>query len=69
MEQFRIFEEDGNKIIEHLHYPAFRAKITFNGTLSDLDDIELLDQCTDPSILARVMREAADYLLKKATEK
>lgn len=69
MDKFKIYELDGNKIIEHLEYPAFKAKIAFNSALSDLEDIELLDNCTDPSILARVMREAADYLVKKATEK
>lgn len=69
MDKFKIYDLDGNKIIEHLEYPAFKAKITFNSKVSDLEDIELFDKCTDPSILARVMREAADYLLKKATEK
>lgn len=69
MGKFKIYDISGDKFIEHLQYPAFKAKITFNSKLSDLEDIELLDDCIDPLALARVMREAADYLLKKATEK
>lgn len=69
MDKFKIYDVDGYKIIEHLQYPAFKAKITFNVELSDLEVIELLDDCKDPAILARVMREATDYMLKKTTEK
>ena len=63
MDKFKVYEDAGNKIIEHLHYPAFKAKIKFDYGISDLDDIEMIDQCTDPLTLAKVMREAADFLI------
>lgn len=65
MTKFKIYDEAGEKIIEHLQYPAFRAKIKFDSPLSDLADIEFLDDCKDPLTLARVMREAADFLLSQ----
>lgn len=65
MDKFRIYDDAGYKIIEHLQYPRFKAKIKFGSSLSDLEEISMLDQCTDPMILARAMREAADYLLSQ----
>lgn len=65
MDKFRIYDDAGYKMIEHLHYPRFKAKIKFRSSLSDLEDIEMIDDCKDPSTLARVMREAADFLLSQ----
>jgi hypothetical protein len=63
MDKFKVYIDAGHKIIEHLEYPSFRAKIKFNSPISDLEDIEMIDNCTDPLILASVMRDAAEFLI------
>lgn len=60
---FKIYQEGDSQIIERLTYPKFRGVITFNSPLSDIENIELLDNCKDPIIIARAMREAGDYLI------
>jgi len=59
---FKIYLKGNDHIIERLVFPRFKAKITFD-TLSDLSDIEMIDNCTDVMILARAMREAGYYLV------
>jgi len=59
--QFNISQEGDKQIIERLIYPRFRGVITFS-TLSDIEEIELLDTCSNPSEIARAMREAGDYI-------
>ena len=59
---FRIYQDGDIQIIERLVYPRFKGVITFNSHLSDIEDIELLDKITDPSVIAKAMREAGDYL-------
>ena len=61
MKQHKIYTENGKSYIERLDFPRFKAEITF-GQFSDLEKIELFDNTTDPILLAKIMREAADFL-------
>lgn len=60
---FRIYQEGDRQIIERLSYPRFKGVITFNNPLSDIEDIELLDEVINPSEIAKAMREAGEYLM------
>lgn len=60
---FRIYQDGDRQTIERLSYPRFKGVITFNSPLSDIEDIELLDETRDPSVIAKAMREAGDFLI------
>lgn len=60
---FKIHKEGDKQIIERLSYPRFKGVVTFNGSLSDIEEIELLDETIDPSVIAKAMREAGDFLI------
>lgn len=60
---FKIHKEGDKQIIERLSYPRFKGVITFNSSLSDIEDIKLLDETTDPTEIAKAMREAGDFLI------
>lgn len=62
---FRIFDKDGKKYIERLKYPRFVGEITF-GTTSDIEKVELIDVCTDAAELARAMRQAGEFMVKRS---
>ena len=62
-DKFKTYEANGQTIIERLVYPRFRGEITM-GLHSDIENIEMLDQCLDPMELARAMRSASEYLRK-----
>ena len=62
MADFKIYQKSGKNLIERLVFPRLIGEITF-GLDSDIENIELIDHCTDASLLARVMREAADFLM------
>lgn len=61
--EFKIHQDGDKQIIERLSYPRFTGEITFKGFFSDIENIELLDETTDPTLLAKVMREAGEFLL------
>jgi hypothetical protein len=64
MDKYFTIHQDGDKqIIERLSYPRFKGEVTFNSSTSDIENIELLDETTDPTILAMAMREAGEFLL------
>jgi len=60
---FKIHKEGDKQIIERLSYPRFKGVVTFNSPLSDIEEIELLDETRDPSVIAKAMREAGDFLI------
>ncbi|MFA7019183.1 MAG: hypothetical protein WC239_09395 [Sphaerochaetaceae bacterium] len=60
---FKIHKEGDKQIIERLSYPRFKGVVTFNSPLSDIEEVELLDETRDPSVIARAMREAGDFLI------
>lgn len=66
MISFKIYQENNNQVIERLIYPRFKAKITFNSDISDLEDVEMIDRCSDPTQMARAMREAGDFILENS---
>ena len=49
--------------IKRQSYPRFKGEVTFNSSTSDIENIELLDEAIDPTLLARAMREAGEFLL------
>jgi hypothetical protein len=60
---FKIYQDGDRQIIERLTYPRFKGVITFNSPLSDIEEIELLDETGDPLLLAKAMREAGDFII------
>lgn len=61
---FELFNKDGNAWIRHNKYPRFIGRVTM-GAKSDIEEIELLDNCTDAKELAIAMRKAAEFLSGK----
>lgn len=60
---FKIYQEGERLVIERLTYPRFKAVINFDNPLSDLDEIQLLEEVRDAKVIARAMREAGDFML------
>lgn len=67
MGNFRIYTQGSDKFIESLSFPRFKGKITF-GTLSDIEDIDLIDKNASVGDIARVMREAGEYILNNTKQ-
>lgn len=65
MSNFKIYSQGSDKFIESLSFPRFKGKITF-GALSDIEDIELIDNNASVGDVARVMREAGEFILKNS---
>jgi len=63
MSKFIIHQDGDRQIIERLSYPRFKGVITFNSPLSDIEEIELLDETNNPIEIARAMREAGDFII------
>ena len=63
--KFKTYQEGDRHIIESLAFPRFRGVIAFNNSLSDIEEITLIDQVVEPMILARVMREAGEFLINQ----
>lgn len=61
--KFKIYQEGEKQIIERLSYPRFKGVITFDSPLSDIEEVELLDETREPSVIAKAMREAGDFLM------
>jgi hypothetical protein len=59
---FKIYQDKNNQIIEHLIFPRFKGVITFNSPISDIENIVMIDECKDVMLLAKMMREAGDYI-------
>ncbi|NDV46241.1 hypothetical protein D0T49_04200 [Paludibacter sp. 221] len=65
MEKFKTYTENGKSFIERLVFPRFKAEITFNPDgVSDLENVEMIDECTDISELSKAMQKAGEYLTK-----
>ena len=60
---FRIYQDGDRQIIERLSYPRFKGVITFNGTLSDIEEIEVDEDILDAGDIATALREAGDFLI------
>lgn len=67
MSNFKIYTQGSDKFIESLSFPRFKGKITF-GTLSDIEDINLIDKNASVGDMARVMREAGEYILNNTKQ-
>lgn len=53
--------DEGRQMIRRNKSPRFIAEVTF-GQLSDIENIEWIDNCADPLELARAMRKAVEFL-------
>lgn len=62
---YDLFERDGKKMIRRNKPPRFIGEITF-GQLSDIENIEYLDDFIDPMELARAIRKAGEFLIKSS---
>lgn len=62
---FELFERDGKTMIRRNKPPRFVGEVTF-GQLSDIENIEMVDECNDCLELARVIRKAGEFLLKSS---
>lgn len=60
---YELFEADGKQMIRRNKPPRFVGEVTM-GQLSDIENIKLLDHCTDPAELASAMRKASEFLIK-----
>lgn len=65
MSNFKIYTQGSDKFIESLSFPRFKGRITF-GALSDIEDIELIDKDASVGDMARVMREAGEFIVKQS---
>lgn len=63
MSDFKIYTQGSDQFIESLSFPRFKGKITF-GPLSDIEDIDLIDKNASVGDMARVMREAGEFIIK-----
>lgn len=61
--KFTIYEEDGKRMIRRNVSPRFIGEITF-GTLSDIENVQFLDDLPSVMDAARAMREAGDFLVE-----
>lgn len=64
MDKYRIYKEGDETFIERVAPPRFRGRITFDGVASDLEDVTFIDECTDVMLVARIMREAGEYIVE-----
>ena len=55
----------GKQMIRRNKPPRFIAEVTF-GQLSDIENIEWLDQCTEPLELASAIRKAGEFLKRNS---
>ena len=60
--KFKIYKQNGKSIIEHIEYPKLKGVITFNSPISDIEDIQMIYKCDDVMMLARLMREAGEFI-------
>ncbi|MBB4043793.1 hypothetical protein [Bacteroides reticulotermitis] len=63
---FEVYNAAGVQTIRRNKYPRFSAKITFDGDASDLEDVVVLDEEATPEVLAKALRKAGEFLIKKS---
>lgn len=61
---FELFELDGKTMIRRNKAPRFIGEVTF-GQFSDIENIELIDECNDSMELARALRKAGEFLARQ----
>lgn len=61
---FELFDRDGKTMIRRNKIPRFIGEVTL-GQSSDIENIELIDECSDPMEMARVLRKAGEFLARQ----
>jgi hypothetical protein len=62
---FKIYQDGSKQIIERLSYPRFKGVVSFSGPISDIEEVELIDETREPSVIAKALREAGEYLINQ----
>lgn len=62
---YELFEVEEKQMIRRNKPPRFVGEVTM-GKLSDIENIQWLDGCTNPLEIASVMRKASEFLIKKS---
>lgn len=65
---YELFEHEGKQMIRRNKYPRFIGEITF-GQLSDIENIVMIDECTDLSQLTQVLQKAGEFITKSSNGK
>jgi hypothetical protein len=60
---FKTYQNGDKQIIERLSYPRFKGVVTFNGELSDIEDIEVDEDILDAGDIVTALREAGEFLI------
>jgi len=60
---FKIYQDGERQIIERISYPKFKGVITFNGPLSDIEEIEVSEDILNAKDIATALREAGDFIV------
>ena len=60
---FKIYIDGDKQIIERFVYPKLKGEITFNGGISDIENIEVNEEVLDAGDIARALREVGEYLI------
>lgn len=61
--EFRLYTDSDKLKIEKLSYPRFTGIVTFNGFLSDIEDIEVDEDVLDAMDIATALRDAGEFIL------
>ncbi|MBR8707058.1 hypothetical protein [Bacteroides pyogenes] len=62
---YELFERNGETWIRRNKYPRFIARVAFEG-ISDIDNVEMIDECDNERELASAMRKAGEFLVKRS---
>lgn len=60
---FEVFESNGKTMIRRNKFPRFIGEITM-GQLSDIENVEWIDECPDFMQVAKIMRLCSEFLRK-----
>jgi len=61
---YEVIPEDGKLLIRRNKFPRFIGEITF-GSVSDIENVSMIDTCVDVKLLGNAMRKAGEYLIKR----
>jgi len=63
---FKIYQEGEKQIIERLIFPRFKGTITFDNDLSNIEEIDVIDDCINVIELSKALREAGEYIVNNS---
>ena len=60
---YEVIPEDGKLFIHRNKFPRFVGEITF-GSISDIENLRMIDTCVDVKVLGNAIRKAGEFLIK-----